>query len=117
MEKRALFKRAAELLRSQDVAIRQQLTEISTLTEKLASYQRAEETVSHLLKFEELEAESVLKKLSEYRTKTAEDLTVLNKAFDIAKGSPVSFFGKVAEVQDTGFTPEEKFINFLIGEN
>jgi hypothetical protein len=41
----------------------------------------------------------------------------LNKAFDIAKGSPVSFFGKVAEVQDTGFTPEEKFINFLIGEN
>lgn len=119
MEKKALFKKAAELLRSQDLTIRQHTSKIDELTEKLASYQRAEEALRTELKFQDYSATDSLKKLAEYRAKSAEEIMILNKAFELVKqGSAVSFFGKVASEKDRGITPEERFVDYLItGEN
>lgn len=90
MEKREMLKQAAQTLRDQK-------QEIDELRAKLAHYEKAEMLVKKLMETDELEAEDILQKLSDFRSKPLEELDVMEKAAHYFHGTQRMGLGKLSD--------------------
>jgi hypothetical protein len=88
--KSEIFKQAAATLRNQQ-------TEIKELREKVACELAAEKILQKLLENETISPEEILTKLSELRTKSLEDLVIMEKAAELYQGG---FFTGIAKLSD-----------------
>jgi hypothetical protein len=94
MDKKLMLKQAAGVLREQS-------KELKELREKVAVAAKAEAIARQLIDHDELLADEVLSKLSELRTKTLEELTLMEKAAELFKSSNIHVgFGKLSEQHD-----------------
>ena len=98
MDKKAMLKQAAQVLREQQ-------HEISELNEKLARAEKAEEIVLHLIENDEVIVEDVLRKLSELRTKSMGDLAVMEKAAELFHSNITASFGVVSDQPEFSSNP------------
>lgn len=90
MDKKAMLKQAAHLLREQQEEIRE-------LHGEQTRNKIAEQIVRKLIENDELLAESVLQKLSELRTKPVEELQIMEKAAEMFRSSMTSSFGTLSD--------------------
>jgi DNA-directed RNA polymerase beta' subunit len=106
MDKKAMLKQAAQVLRDQQ-------KEISELHEKVARAEKAEQIVRHLIENDELMAEDVLQKLSELRTKTYGDLELMEKAAEMFHSTFSASFGTLSNNSDFSSNP---LLEYLFSE-
>jgi hypothetical protein len=92
MDKKAMLKQAAHVLREQQA-------EIKDLHEKIARDQKAEMIVQKLIENDELLADDVLRKLSELRTKPIQELEIMEKAAELFHNKFASF-GTISEREE-----------------
>ena len=105
MDKKAMLKQAAQVL------IEQQ-KEIENFHTKIACMEKAEQIVRYLIENDGLANEDVLYKLSELRTKSLDDLEVMEKAAELFHSNLSSTFGKLAEQTDYSSNP---LLDYLLG--
>ena len=102
--KSEIFKQAAATLRIQ----RDQIKE---LLEKEARDKAAEKILEKLLESEMISSEEILNKLSELRTKTLEDLVIMEKAAELYQGGFFTGIGKISDHSDgSGLDPLTAFL-------
>lgn len=106
MDKKAMLKQAA-------VVLREQQKEISDLHEKVARADKAEQIVRHLIENDELEAEDVLRKLSELRAKSYTDLEIMEKAAEMFHSSISPSFGTLSNKVEMTSNP---LLDYLFSE-
>jgi len=98
MDKKAMLKQAATILREQQIELRE-------LHEEQSRNKIAEQIVRKLIENDELLAESVLSKLSELRAKPVEELQIMEKAAEMFRSSMSSSFGKLSTATDYSSNP------------
>lgn len=107
MDKKAMLKQAAQVLREQQVTIEE-------LQEKIAREEKAEQIVKHLIDSDTLLAHEVMAKLSELRSKSIEDLEVMEKAAEMYGGNLQVSFGKLSDTAE--YSNLDSFTSFLVNE-
>ena len=109
MDKKAMLKQAALVLREQN-------KELKELREKIAIAQKAEAIARQLIDHDELLADEVLNKLSELKTKTLDELTLMEKAAELFKSSNIHVgFGRLSDQHDAnGSNP---LLDYLLSES
>lgn len=110
MDKKAMLKQAANVLREQK-------REIDELHEKIARDQKAEAIVRKLIEADEMLADDVLNKLSELRTKPIEELDIMEKAAEMFGSNLSVAFGKLSDKSDISTDPLVNFSNFLMNND
>jgi hypothetical protein len=98
MDKKAMLKQAAQVLREQQ-------KEIEGLHEKVAQAEKAEQIVRHLIENDELQIEDVLRKLSELRAKPLGDLDVMEKAAEMFHTNISANFGTLSDKVEISSNP------------
>lgn len=98
MDKKAMLKRAAQVLREQH-------EELQDLHAKLARAEKAEQIVQSLIENDELLAEDVLRKLSELKNKSLEDLEIMEKAAQLYKSTITASFGQLSNKSEFSTNP------------
>ena len=98
MDKKAMLKQAAQILREQQ-------QEIRGLHEEQARNKMAEQIVSRLVENDELPAENVLLKLSELRAKPVGELQIMEKAAEMFRSSFTSSFGTLSDQPEYSSNP------------
>jgi hypothetical protein len=106
MDKKAMFKEAAQLLRDQN-------KQIHELQEKIARAEKAEAIVRKLVDSDELLADEVFKKLGELRSKPLSELELMEKAAELYKSSFTIGLGKLSNQDDSSSNP---LLDFLFNE-
>jgi hypothetical protein len=106
MDKKAMLKQAAQVLREQQA-------EIKELHEKNARAEKAEAIVRSLIENDELLAEDVLHKLSELRIKSLQDLDIMEKAAELFHSNVTASFGTLSDQPEFSSNP---LLNFLFND-
>ena len=107
MDKKAMLKQAAQVLREQQI-------QIEELQEKIAREEKAEQIVKQLVDSETVLAQDVFAKLSELRSKSISDLEIMEKAAELYGNNTQVSFGTLSDQVDarsldplTAFLTEE----------
>jgi len=109
MDKKAMLKQAALVLREQN-------KELHILREKIAVADKAEAIARQLIDHDELLADEVLNKLSELRTKSLDELTLMEKAAELFKSSNIHVgFGKLSDQHDAHSS--NPLLDYLLSES
>ena len=106
MDKKAMLKQAAQILREQQA-------ELKTLHEKIARDEKAELIVKKLIDTEELPVEQVFEKLSELKAKPMQDLEVMEKAAELFHGGFAANFGKLSDHAEYSSNP---LLDYLLND-
>lgn len=93
MDKKAMLKQAAHVLREQQI-------EIEELHEKIAREVKAEHIVKQLIESDTLLATDVLSKLSELRSKSIGDLEIMEKAAEMYGNNMQVSFGTLSDYSE-----------------
>ncbi len=89
-----------EILKTAATTLRTLTRERKEYKEKLASFDKAEELVKRLLNTQELTAEEVLQKLSEFKQRPLAELELAGMALDLVKNGSINL-GSIAEDHPT----------------
>lgn len=93
MDKKAMLKQAAQVLREQQ-------QEIHTLHEERERNKIAEQIVQKLIENDELLAENVFQKLSELRMKPVEELQLMEKAAEMFRSTVYAPLGSLTDIPE-----------------
>jgi hypothetical protein len=89
-----------EILKQAAATLRNQRAELKELREKIACAEAAEKILQKLLENETISPEEALFKLSELKTKSLEDLTIMEKAAEMYQGGFFTGIAKLSDHQD-----------------
>ena len=107
MDKKAMLKQAAQVLREQQI-------EIEELQEKIAREVKAELIVKQLIDSDVLLATDVLSKLSELRSKSIGDLEIMEKAAEMYGNNIQMNFGKLSDQSE--YSKYDSLTSYLVNE-
>lgn len=107
MDKKAMLKEAAQILRSQQA-------EIHELQLKLATVEKAEQIVRSMIDNDALQAEDVFTKISDLRTKTIADLEIMEKAAEMYGPRITVGLGTLSNQAEYSSNP---LLDYLFSEN
>jgi hypothetical protein len=102
-----------ELLKTAATTLRTINRERKEYKEKLASFNKAEDLVKRLLNTQELTAEEVLQKISEFKQKPLAELELAETALDLVKGGSINL-GSIAEDHPTPNGEMDNLTRYLL---